>query len=347
LLGLGVYSLVLSGVVSMLVTGTMIAVQLRWVPGVPRLRPVRRLLSYAGFTTVNNLIGTSSSRIDNMLVGAFLGSAPLGLYNRAYSLARIPSDQFAESIGPLLLGSLSRVQEDHDESRRLYFKALSAISALTWPFLVILAVLGPTAVIWLYGDAWADVGVPLQVMIPGVFGLVVSLTLKGVINAQGLVRQLLVINVLVAVVTVLVVVLLAPFGLMAIAVGITLREYLMLWLMHRVVRRSALQIRFPEIVATVWPALAASAAALLAGGALEAAWMAEGAWAVFLKLASVSTLIFIVYAAVMLSLYRLVPGHESLGSTMRLVLEGLGGVVKAVSGLVQPRRKTNPEPSSD
>jgi PST family polysaccharide transporter len=184
--GAGVYSLIMAGIIGMLINMVIIAWRLRWSPGPPRLGSVRSLPGYARFVTINNAIGVSSSRVDNMFVGALLGTTALGLYNRAFSLARIPTDQVAESIGPLLLGSFARVQDEIEVSRKRWFAAVTAIAAVTWPFLAVLFVSGPGLIGLLYGEAWQGAGGALQVMVIGAAFLVPALTLRSLINAQGL-----------------------------------------------------------------------------------------------------------------------------------------------------------------
>jgi O-antigen/teichoic acid export membrane protein len=321
--GLGVYSLVVSAIVSMLTNTALIAWRLGWVPGFPSLWAVRPLLGYAGFTAINNMIGTSSSRVDNMLVGALLGSAPLGLYNRAYSLARIPSDQFGESIGPLLLGSLARIQDDRTASRRLYFRAVAAIATLTWPFLVVLLLIGPAAITWLYGPDWSGAGTALQAMVVGGFVLVVAQTLRGLLNAQGLVRELVAINLVTLAGTVAVVVGLAPFGIAVIAIGISLREVLVLWMMLRVVRRSRVGITGWEIVGAVWPTAVAALAAASVGGGLLSVVGSEGYLLELLRLVVIGAGVGAAYVLSLIGLRRAFPAHEGLRSSVDLLEDSL------------------------
>jgi O-antigen/teichoic acid export membrane protein len=263
--GAGVYSLVVSAFVGMAAKTVGIAQRLGWRPGWPGFRAGLPLLAYGRFAAVNTLIGVSGNRVDNMVVGGLLGTAVLGLYNRAYSLARIPSDQFAESIGPLLLGSFARIQDDTSASRARFFVVVCAVTLLTWPFLAVLLVVGPELIRLLYGPAWVGAGLPLQAMIAGAAFLVVASALRGLINAQGLVAQLVAVNLWTLAVTVVLVVGLSPLGLVAVAIGISLREALMCALLLRLLGRSRLEVRAGEVLHALLPALIGFGAALPAG----------------------------------------------------------------------------------
>lgn len=329
--GLGVYSLVLAGIVSMAVNGVSIFRALRWRPGRPALRPVMPLLHYARYAAVNSLIGASASRIDNMIIGALLGAAHLGLYNRAYSLARIPTDQFGESLGPLLLGALARIQDDAAASRAQFFKALTAICVVTFPMLALLLVAGPLAIELLYGSAWAGAGMPVQVMALGGMALAVAVSLRGVVNAQGLVRQLAVANLVTLGLTVIAVIALAPWGLVAIAAGISLREAVMTLWLHRLVARSQLAVRPRETLHALLPPLSAAAIGVLAGSVV--AWVLpdlSGPGAL-LRLAGICAAILVCFAAALGLLARLWRSHRPLRAVADLATESLGRVDSRVA----------------
>ncbi len=334
-LGLGVYALVLAGYSSMLVNTFNIYRALPWRPGRPGVMAVRPLLRYSAFTTANNLLSVSGSRVDNMIIGALLGAGALGLYNRAYSLARIPSDQFGESLGPLLLGSLARIQEDIDASRSKYLAALAAISNVTLPLLVVLVIAGPAAILAIYGPAWSGAGVPLQVMAIGAMPLVVSLTLRGLINAQGLVRELALANFFTLIITLSVVITLAPWGLVAIAVGISLREVMLVLMLQRIVKRSALRMGFGETAYALLPALLATAAGLFSGLAVTAAfpgWLTENPALVF---GSATMVILVCYAATLVLVVRVWRSHRPLRSVVTMFVESVQGVAPTLAVILR------------
>lgn len=341
LLGAGVHSLVAGAVASMLTIFVMLLVFLDWHPSRPSWSPVRSLLGYSGFATLNNLLIFATARVDAMLVGALLGTTRLALYNRAYSLARIPAEQFAESLGPLVLGSLSRIQDDIAWSRGLYFKATSAISTLTMPLFVLLMVAGPLAIEFLYGEAWIGSGDPLRVMVVGAVFVMLSASLRSFINAQGLVRAASSVFASVLVATLMIVLALAHWGLMAIALGISLREVLQFALMLRLLGRSRIKLRLSEIGHAVAPSLIASLVSLLAG--TMALHFASDAMdkQVFLLLTFISIVIFGSYTLVVLLLMWLWSSHVPLNSTRELLQQILVNAVQRTA-----RARPVPRPGS-
>jgi len=321
--GGGVYALVLGAYAGMLINAVLIGRRLRWRPSRPCLAPVKALLGYSGYMTVNNLLHFATARVDSMLVGARLGTAPLGLYNRAYSLARMPSDQFGESLGPLMVGSLSRIQDDIDRSRSLYFKAVSAISVVTAPFLAVLLVAGPMAIELLYGSQWSGAGDPLRVMVAGALFVMLTLTLRGLISAQGLVKQLIPVNVVALLLTAAVVVILSPWGLIAISAGISVREAIVFFGMVRVLGRSRLRLRLAEVLHAAAPALLAASAALPGGLAALRYGRVLGLGDGLAMLLLVAAAVFFCYSVAILALMVLWRSHAPLGNTRGLLLDAM------------------------
>lgn len=321
LLHAGVYSLVIGAVVQMVSVGLGLSHFWRWVPGLPTLRGVRPLLSFAAFNTVVNSLELAINRVDNMLVGALLGTSALGLYNRAFSLARLPSDQFADSLGPLMLGALSRVQDDVDWSRNLYFKAVSAISIVTMPFLALLFVVGPQAIEFLYGSEWSDAGTPLQAMIVGAVFVTIWSTLRRFALAQNLVRELVKVNAVILVFTGLVVLLSAQWGLVAIAIGITFREMVWTLLTVKILGRSKVSILYSEVLFAIAPSLLASVVTIAIVIPIFASLLDPLGKADFFSLALTGVVGLFVYGIALVTLMLFWRSHIPLASTRELVRE--------------------------
>lgn len=325
----GVYSLVVGAVVQMVSVGFGLYYFWRWVPGLPTLRGIGPLISFASFNTVVNSLELAINRVDNMLVGALLGTSALGLYNRAFSLARLPADQFADSLGPLVLGALSRVQDDVEWSRNLYFKAVSAISIVTMPFLALLLVVGPEAIKLLYGPEWIGAGPPLRAMIFGAVFVTIWSTLRRFALAQNLVTELVRVNAIVLICTVVVVLVSAQWGLAAIAVGITFREILWTLLTVRILGRSRVSILYREVLFAITPSLLASLATIGAVVPVFVALRGASGGAGFLALALTGIIGLLVYGGVLFGLMLIWRSHSPLASTFELIL-GVGESLRTV-----------------
>lgn len=159
--GLGPLALVAGPAVQSLVLTVLLCVAVPWRPrGFIRRESVRRLWAFSGgqlgFTVVN-FFGRNS---DNLLIGRFLGAAPLGYYNRAYNLMLLPLQQISQVMGRVMFPALSAMGDDRPRLQRAYRRTVTLITAITMPVLVGMSAVADGLVPLLWGDQWTT-SIPL------------------------------------------------------------------------------------------------------------------------------------------------------------------------------------------
>jgi O-antigen/teichoic acid export membrane protein len=227
-----------------------------------------------------------------------------------------------------MLGSLSRIQDDIERSRSLYFKALSAVATVTMPFMALLLIAGPMVIDFLYGEDWAGASGPLQVMVIGGVFVMLSLTLRALVNAQGLVKQLVPVNVVALLFTVAVVLGLSPLGLVAVAIGISVREVLLFVGMARILRNSRIALRLTEVGYALYPPLIGFVASLVGGGVAAGYGRSVGFDEGFVLVMIATAGTFGGYGIAMVILMAVLSRHPPLMSTRSLLIEGLQSFLK-------------------
>lgn len=321
LAGFGVYSLAFGGILGMVLNILFCYRRLEWRPSWPQYQAFKPLFHYAGFTALNSGQEIAIGRADNMIIGAAMGTGALGLYNRAYSLARLPAGQFSESLGPMLLGAFSRIQTDLAWSRAMFHKAVCAISVITVPFLAFFFVCGPGLVVLLYGEAWAGVGLPLQVMAVGAILVMLTGLMQRLAFAQGLVGRSAGVNLIILISTVALVLLAVPFGLIAVAAAIVLREAVWAFLVARLLNRSPLALRYGGTLRALAPAAVAGIVGAVAGR-LVMVWPLPAGWDGPLASVVVSGgVLFLCYGFTLLLLMVAWRHHDPLAHTRGLILD--------------------------
>jgi O-antigen/teichoic acid export membrane protein len=146
-----------------------------WFPGRPvRGSGVRPLLAYGSGLAGFNVLNYFTRNFDNFLIGVALGSAPLGIYSKAYNLLLLPVRQINSPLGAVALPVLSRLQDDPRRYRRYYLSALSIISFVTVPIVCFSFVDAPNVVLTVLGPQWEGA--------IGVFRLLAPAALLGAIN---------------------------------------------------------------------------------------------------------------------------------------------------------------------
>ncbi len=126
-----------------------------WRPSRPRREPgMWPLLSFGINLSLTNLLGYLGQNADNILVGKVYGTAPLGIYSRAYNLLLLPIRQIQAPMSRVAVPVLSYLQDQPDRFRRYYHASASALCYLAMPLMTMLAALSPQVVDILLGHKW-------------------------------------------------------------------------------------------------------------------------------------------------------------------------------------------------
>lgn len=108
-----------------------------------------------------NLLGFSvtnyfSRNADYMIVGHFLGSAPLGLYTLAYNLMLFPISNLVGVINQAVFPALAKLQDVPEKIADAYIKSCQYLGFLTIPSMAGLAILSKEAILSIYGPKWLE-----------------------------------------------------------------------------------------------------------------------------------------------------------------------------------------------
>jgi polysaccharide transporter, PST family len=137
----------------------------RWVPGRPVVsvgakEMLRQGLHGAGFQ-ITDYIGSSSDRI---AIGYRSGPIPLGYYQNAMLMYEILCALLVTFAHNVVVASLGKAQNNLDELRRLWRKALLTLEFYAMPAFGILTVTGQDLIVVLFGSKWSQTGVLISIL---------------------------------------------------------------------------------------------------------------------------------------------------------------------------------------
>jgi len=98
------------------------------------------------------------------MVARFAGPAALGLYDRAFRLAFLPSRFYDKLVGAVSFSTISLAQDDLPRMQRAMLRAMGLIALIGMPSSVALALLGPEIIRVFLGPAWSGAVVPFQIL---------------------------------------------------------------------------------------------------------------------------------------------------------------------------------------
>ncbi len=168
LAGLGVWSLLLGGLVG---SAVRIWILMRTAPWLPRFAwdpaAVRQLGAFGIRFSALDLIQFARIQTTNAIVSRSLGVANVGLYNKADSLAEIPYEMLSLSAYQTMFRALAAIQDDRERSAALFLRALTMVALYALPCYVGLIWVAEPFVVVVFGEPWRAAALPLQILAGG------------------------------------------------------------------------------------------------------------------------------------------------------------------------------------
>jgi len=163
--GHGVWSLVWGNLVQHLFASSALLIVVRHSIR-PTLagRELRELLHFGVGSTLIAYVNYVARNADSFAVGRWIGTASLGLYNRAYNLMSLPHTYAGSVMTSVLFPLFAQAQGDQARVRRGYLLLTQMTAMVAGPAMATLAIVAPHLVLTVYGPRWAGVVQPLQIL---------------------------------------------------------------------------------------------------------------------------------------------------------------------------------------
>ena len=227
--GWGAWSLVAQRGVTELV-GTLMAWQAYpWWPGRAfSTRVLRELSGYSVSMTYTQVLYVALVRVQDVIIGRFIGTAAVGQYRTAWRTVELISQGVIMPFTQVALPTLGRLQDDLPAFRKAYLRITSVCSAVAVPAIVGFAVVAPDAIPLVFGAQWAPAAPVAQVLglmaVPFTHNRFAAPALATLGQYSILARF----STLQLVLTIVMSVAAAPYGLVAVAGAYVARAYIML-----------------------------------------------------------------------------------------------------------------------
>lgn len=187
--GFGVWSLVAGAVGQAVVASTITMALARhgWRPML-RWAPHARLFRFGATVSGISVLEFLGSTLDTLVIGRYGSAAQVGLYNRAFTLASLPTYQVNHGITKVLFPVLSAGRSDSVAFAKTLETATSIAIRVVVPLGVGLSMAAPELVSVVLGDAWGD-AVPLLAILAPALALNLLATFPGqALDAVGKLR---------------------------------------------------------------------------------------------------------------------------------------------------------------
>lgn len=164
-LNFGVYALVVQQILSTTLIFTIYCLheKLSFIIKID-FEPIKKILSFSIYQFLFNIINYFARNLDKLLVGRYIGLAPLGQYEKSYRTMMLPLQNITFVITPVMQPIFSEMQNNLQLMAEKYTKMFSLLCYIGFPMSILLSFSGKELVLLLFGEQWAEAVLPFRIL---------------------------------------------------------------------------------------------------------------------------------------------------------------------------------------
>lgn len=184
--GFGIWALLAHSVIAAITHNIVTYFSSPWKPSFTYDHSVAKpMIKFGASVMLSKAMDASIKGLDTILLGAFFGSAVVGIYNRAQNILKIPLRKFINPIANVARAAIFRTSTDQQRFENGTYAIISLIS-VTSGFIVVGAIsVAEPAILLLLGDQWIACIPLFMILSPSAFIEPTASFLSAVLIAKG------------------------------------------------------------------------------------------------------------------------------------------------------------------
>jgi len=188
----GYWALIISPVTLVLTRTVLSWWFVKWLPSfASKGTGVRPLVSFGANLSGANFVGYITNNVTPFFIGLIGGAHFLGLYDRSFKLASIPSTQALPPIMNVLQSALSRVASDPPRLKNATLSLMSKVAIVTMLISVVMFISAEWIVLILLGEGWNEAVPVLQILALATVASPITTLTASILVVVGQTRALL------------------------------------------------------------------------------------------------------------------------------------------------------------
>jgi O-antigen/teichoic acid export membrane protein/peptidoglycan/xylan/chitin deacetylase (PgdA/CDA1 family) len=238
-IGLGALSLAFANFAGILVFGVGAnLLRPKGLPWLPQFRNVKTVLSFGSISSLGSAANIAGTNMPDVIIGKVIDMAAVGYFSRANGVVQLFTKLVTSALTPLALPYFAQVRREGTDPAAPYLATVEYLTALAWPFFSTMLLLAYPLVRTLYGPQW-DESVPIVELLCVAAAIsAVSMFATQVMVANGQVRYSTYSQLIIQPIRVGATLVMARYGLEAIAVALVGSEFLALIVVSWYLRKS-------------------------------------------------------------------------------------------------------------
>jgi O-antigen/teichoic acid export membrane protein len=123
------------------------------------------MYSFSGWLQINGILKWMSRYLDSFVVGNTMGTNALGLYNRAFTLASLPSQQINMILVKVGFPLFAAIQSEKSKTNQAALHLLNLATVTFFPVMLLILLFGPEIVRLVLGVEWISLVPALQILV--------------------------------------------------------------------------------------------------------------------------------------------------------------------------------------
>jgi PST family polysaccharide transporter len=166
--GAGAWAIIANAVATAVVSCTLLWTLTSWRPHlVFSWSSFRSMTGFGGMLLASQVLTYFQLNTDKLLIGRYLGAAPLGTYQFSTQLMFTPIGNIAYPMQGVLFPVLATIQEDHERMTAAWLRGKRLAVAFMAPLFLTLLVVAEDLIPSVFGPKWNDAIPVLQVLCVG------------------------------------------------------------------------------------------------------------------------------------------------------------------------------------
>ena len=163
--GLGIYALLVAPIFSSFAI-FVINYMKYFIPFsfVIHIASIKKIFSYSIYQFLFSLINYFSRNLDSLLIGKFLGKAPLGYYEKSYQLMMLPLSNITHVFSSVMHSVFSDFQNNVNQIAEMYIKVVKLLAYIGFPLSVFLFFNAEELILLIFGNQWVDSIIVFQIL---------------------------------------------------------------------------------------------------------------------------------------------------------------------------------------
>ena len=186
LAGFGPWSLIVGQLSGTFVSVVVVWILVRWRPALTIVGAAAKSLLRFGLPMVGvDIVAMIVLNVDYLLVGRYLGPAPLGVYTLAFRIPELVVLEFCAIVASVAFPVFSKIRDDPGALRRGFLQTARYVALVTVPIGLGVALLSRPFLLVVFGQKWLEAA-PVMTAI-SIYALLLSLGFNAgdVYKAQG------------------------------------------------------------------------------------------------------------------------------------------------------------------